>query len=73
MAAKKKTMTEDEVLALMRDEQGTSSMREFAAEIGVTAAYISDIYNCRRRPGKAILRYLKLGKTRVFNTEYFKL
>lgn len=67
-ATKKRTstavtsMSEDEVIELMKITQGDQSLTAFAAEIGVTPAYISDIYHRRRSPGPAILKYFGLNK-----------
>jgi transcriptional regulator with XRE-family HTH domain len=62
--------TEKQVIDLMKTTQGDRSLRDFAGEIGVTPAYISDIYNGRRSPGAKILKYFKGGKTRRTIVEY---
>ena len=70
---KKKTgtaLTEAEVILLMKETQGERTMRNFAAEIGVSAPYIADIYAGRRSPGIKVLKYFKIGKTRRVIVEY---
>jgi len=64
------TLTEAEVLNIMKAEQGAQSLREFAATIGVTPAYISDIYNGRRHPGAKVLDHFGIGKTSQIIVEY---
>jgi hypothetical protein len=64
------TMTEQEVIDLLRTAQGDRSLRAFAKEIGVTPAYVSDVYNGRRSPGPKILKYFNIGKTRRTVVEY---
>jgi len=70
MTKKPVTMTEEEVIQLMKAEQGDSSLRDFAKEIGVTPAYISDIYHGRRSPGEKVLQYFNIGKSRRVIVEY---
>lgn len=55
-------MTKDAVIKLLKQRQGERSLREFARDIGVTAAYLSDIYQSRREPGPAIQRYLRIRR-----------
>ena len=61
---------EAEVIELMRTAQGDKSLRTFGEEMGVSAAYISDIYNGRRSPGAKVLKYFGIGKTRQTVVEY---
>lgn len=58
------------MINLMKATQGDRSLRTFAEEIGVTPAYISDIYNGRRHPGAKVLDYFGIGKTRKTVVEY---
>jgi hypothetical protein len=41
-------------IQIMRKEQGSRSLREFAVAMNVSAAYLSDIYASNRLPGKKI-------------------
>ena len=63
-------MTEEEVIDLIKEAQGEKTLREFGDEIGVTAAYISDVYNGRRSPGAKILTPFGIGKSIVRRVEY---
>lgn len=64
------SMTEEEVIALMKTTQGGRSLRAFAAELKVTPAYLSDIYNGRRSPGPAVLKFFGIDKQRQIIVEY---
>lgn len=51
-------MSKDDFIELLRTRQGTSSLREFAKSLGISAAYLSDIHLKRRDPGSKIARAL---------------
>jgi transcriptional regulator with XRE-family HTH domain len=52
-----------ELLALMKRLQGERSSTEFAADLGISKQYLSDIYNGRREPGESVLNALDLTRT----------
>jgi hypothetical protein len=52
-----------QLLALMKRLQGERSSTEFAAELGISKQYLSDIYNGRREPGESVLSALDLTRT----------
>lgn len=54
--------TRDQVVEMLRKKQGTRLVSKFAADIGVTEAYVYDIYRNRRDPGPAILSVLGMEK-----------
>lgn len=58
------------MIGIMRTEQGTQSLRSFAGVIGVSPAYLSDIYKGKRRPGAKVLGYFGIGKTRRTIVQY---
>ena len=62
-------MREKTVIDLLKTMQGAKSQKEFAAEIGISAAYLCDIYRGFRAPGEAVLRKLGLQK----NVEYVRV
>lgn len=64
-------MTKGALLIILAGKQNGRPLREFAAEIGCTAAYLSDIYNHKRDPGPKILEYLNVTKQVVTKVEYF--
>ena len=55
-------MNLEQVIALLRKRQGKQSLREFAAELGVSAGYLSDIFCGNRAPGATILDLLGIEK-----------
>lgn len=61
-------MTREQVVKLLRKQQGKQSLRAFAAILDVTPAYLSDIYRNRRDPGPKILNLLEIDKQTT--TEY---
>jgi transcriptional regulator with XRE-family HTH domain len=69
---KRFTMKTEDVLRILTSKQGSRSLRDFAQEIGCSAAYLSDIYNGNRQPGPKILTFLGMKKTRVVETSYAK-
>lgn len=56
----------EDFLRMMRMKQGERSLREFALSLGVSAAYLSDIYLRNRNPGQKIAKAMgyTLKKTR---------
>ena len=65
-----KTFTHDKVIDMLKKRQGKRSLREFARELNVSAAYLSDIYKGRRNPGPAILEHFGLSKRVTISTAY---
>jgi transcriptional regulator with XRE-family HTH domain len=62
-------MTQDDLIKMLKREQGKKSLRQFAEEIGISAPYLSDIYKGRRMGGKKVLDYFGLEKTTTVVTE----
>ncbi len=54
----KKRYTRDEVLELLRKRQGERTQNDLAAELGVSSAYLSDVFLGRRDLGVKILEAL---------------
>lgn len=64
-----KALTVQELLDLMKKIQGEKTNTQFAAEIGISKQYLTDIYNGRKVPSDTVSA--ALGYTpRVF-TKYF--
>jgi hypothetical protein len=59
-------------VALLKKRQGPLSLRQFADEIGISAAFLSDIYNRKREPGWKALEYIGLEKIVRRVVEYRK-
>jgi transcriptional regulator with XRE-family HTH domain len=47
---------------LLKRRQGDKSLRQFAVQVGVSAAYLSDLYRGNRFPGPRILHFLGLKR-----------
>lgn len=57
-------MTREQVVKIIRQSiEASGGLREQARRWGVSAAYLSDIMNGRRNPGKKILSHLGLEPT----------
>ncbi len=65
-------MTNEDVLKMLKTRQGELSLRDFGRVVGVTAPYLSDLYNGNREPGPKIMRFLGLRKERTVEVEYRK-
>ena len=64
------SLTDDDVLELIRKRKGEKSLRAFAEEIGITAPYLSDILKKNRSPGKTVLKFFGLEKKKVIAVSY---
>jgi transcriptional regulator with XRE-family HTH domain len=67
-----RTFNRDQVMDLLKARQGDRTASDLAQEIGVTKAFISDLFSGRRDPGPKILKYLGLVievKTKVIYRE----
>jgi hypothetical protein len=49
------------------------SLRAYAKQLGVSAAYLSDVVNEKRQPGIAILRPLGMAKVTESTTRYYRV
>ena len=49
-----KDLTTDDVRRLLREHTDVASQKHWAAEAGVSAAYVNDVLQGRREPGQAI-------------------
>lgn len=61
-------MKAEDVIQELRRRQGDRTLTALAAEIGVSAPYLVDVYKGRRAPGKKIMEYL--GITRDVRVSY---
>ena len=64
--ASTKTLTREQVLALLRRQQGKRSLTALAGELGVSLSYMSDVMLGRRAPGGKVLRRLGLEQRVVY-------
>ena len=63
-------LTREEVVKKLKEKQGTRSLRRFAEELGISAAYLSDIYLGRRGVGPKVLQFLGLAKNQQTTVTY---
>ena len=59
----------EQVLAIMRTAQGELSDKDFAAELGISPAYLCDIYNGHRQPGSKVLMALGLERHITYSVQ----
>jgi transcriptional regulator with XRE-family HTH domain len=62
MCSVKQTMTREEVVEFMREQQGDRMSKEYAAELGIHESYLSNIYRGKADPGESVLYALGLRK-----------
>jgi transcriptional regulator with XRE-family HTH domain len=62
-----KAFTKEQVIKALRKAQGDRTAKDFAASIGVSQAYLSDVYHGRREPGPSILS--AIGLQRVYASQ----
>jgi DNA-binding XRE family transcriptional regulator len=65
-----KALTVEELLELMKKIQGEKTNTQFAAEIGISKQYLTDIYNGRKVPSSNVSA--ALGFTPRVETLYFR-
>lgn len=64
------TLGNDEIISIIRKAQGEKSLRTFATEIGVSAAYLSDVFRGNRKPGQKILNFFNMTQTKTVTVTY---
>lgn len=65
-----KKLSRDAVVAAIKKRQGKKSLRQFAVELGITPAFLCDIYKGRRSPGPKILEHFGIESHVVTTVEY---
>lgn len=61
-----KRLTREDVIELLQRKQGDKTQVEFAAEIGISPSYLSEIYRGTREPAAKVLDWLKLERLTEF-------
>lgn len=61
-----KQMTVAQLVSYLRAKQGNRTAKAFAVELGISAAYLSDVYAGRREPGDKILSRLNLERRVIY-------
>lgn len=59
-------MTANEVRKLLQKRQGKETQVAYAKRIGISPAYLSDIYAGKRDPAKKVLDYLGLKRETIY-------
>ena len=55
-----KFLTEEQAIELLRQRQGLWNQKIYAVHLGVSAAFLSDVYNRRRDLGPKLMKALGL-------------
>lgn len=63
-------MNHNDAIALLKRKQGRRTLSAFARDIGVTVAYLSDVYRGNRQVGPKLLELVRLKKTRRIQVTY---
>ena len=63
-----KALTVEQLLELMKKIQGEKTNTEFAADLGISKQYLSDMYNGRKIPSETVSA--TLGFTQRVETRY---
>ena len=66
------SMTKQAMIQILQRKQADQSLRSFAAEIGCSPSYLSDVYLGRREPGPKIAAFLGLQKRTIVKVIYEK-
>jgi len=70
MSANGNVLTPFEAVSLLRRRQGKRSLRQFAITLGVSAAYLSDVYKGHRAIGPKLQKAIKVRKVREIKVRY---
>ena len=62
----KRHMTLDDVLRMMKRQQGDRSQYALAQELGVSNQFLTDIFKGRRAPGEKLLSALGLTQRTIY-------
>ena len=66
MSVPMKPLTQPQVIELLKKRQGNRPARELADELGISAVYLSHIYNGKREPGPSVLAKLGLEREVIY-------
>ena len=55
-------LTQDGLIRWLEKRQGTRNNKEFAESLGLSGAYLGDIYAKKREPGPKVLRAIKVKR-----------
>jgi transcriptional regulator with XRE-family HTH domain len=60
------TLETDQVVGELKQDQGERSLREYASSLGVSASYLSQVYNGVRPPSKDLVAHLDLKPHTIY-------
>ena len=66
-------MKHEDVVKILKKEQGDLTLRQFAQKLGVSAGYLADIYNHKKQIGRKVLRQFGMDKIVTVDVEYKKI
>jgi lambda repressor-like predicted transcriptional regulator len=56
----------DQVVSELKQDQGERSLREYATSLGVSASYLSQVYNGVRPPSENLVAHLDLKPKTIY-------
>ena len=65
-------MTHEDMVLVIKRQQGELSLRQFAKKLELSAAYLSDVYNGHRQAGRKLLKLFGMTKTVTVKVDYQK-
>lgn len=65
-----KEISRPQLIAILREVQGQTSLNKFADEMGCSAALLCKVYKGKREPGPLLLEYLGIEKKIEVKTTY---
>jgi transcriptional regulator with XRE-family HTH domain len=64
-------MTHYKMVEVLKKKQGELSLRQFAQKLGLSAAYLSDVYRGNRQAGRRLLKLTGMHKIVTVKVDYF--
>lgn len=58
------------MVEMLKQKQGSQSLRRYAKAIGCSAPYLSDVYLGKRDPGPKLLNHLELEREKTVTVTY---
>jgi hypothetical protein len=68
-----RVLTRTDVVDLLKKRQGNKTLRLLGLELGLSAAYLSDVFRGNREPGPTLLAILGLERTKTTDITYMKV
>ena len=68
-----RVLTRADVVDFLKKRQGNKTLRVLGLELGLSAAYLSDVFHGNREPGPTLLTLLGLERTKTTEITYTKV